>query len=475
MEIKEINEEINNDVMPSLNQIISPESEINQNQVSYQQTTRYETFQPNEQTSYSYKAEKVEENVHIDSNLEEKKKEEENESTIKMANRIIKAEKPTEGSTIYEKKVTTNTYSNDGNGTSSTSTNETIISRSFNISNDNNIIRNQNQIQNRNVYNRVAPQKRIRNTQIKRYKPKNILPTVNISKNTTLNRSTNINSNKVSNINSSFQNNNYNNANNRIYIQNNRYIKSNFNNNIQLPNNSLSSSQRPNKSLTSSQSFVNKKIELKRPEIPSFNIKRSHSPDTDAIKRKTITRGQDIKNVQITHVICSSKPSDFHITEKLETNNIESNPIQLTQRDRENLKKSGISSFKSSCQENVKPKTQNLKGKTTVYQHARGIGMTNDRGGNINPMFYSSEIKKLDPIVKQKEKVKVEYIENFRSNMKNSNTINTGRTNNNYNLSRMNNYGSYNTNGSSGRYVNTVRINTNYNRGNYLSNNSKVN
>ena len=31
--------------------------------------------------------------------------EEENEPTIKMANRIIKAEKPTEGTTIYEKKV----------------------------------------------------------------------------------------------------------------------------------------------------------------------------------------------------------------------------------------------------------------------------------------------------------------------------------------------------------------------------------
>ena len=472
MEFNEIYQEINNDSMPSLNQIITPDSEINQNQVSYQQKTRYETFQPNEQTSYSYKVEKVEENINTNSNLEEKMLEEENEPTIKMANRVIKAEKPTEGTTIYEKKVTTNTYSKDGNGTSSTSTNEAVITRSFNISNENNIIRNQNQIQ--NVYNRVAPQKRIKNTQIKRYKPKNVLPTTNISRNKALNGSTNINSNKDhNNINSLPLNNNYNNPNNRIYIQNNRYIKSNINNNIQFSNNSLPFSQRPNKSLNTSQSFVNKRIELKRPEIQSFNIKRSHSPDTEAIKRKTITRGQDIKNVQITHVICSSKPADFHITEKLETNNIESNPIQITQRDRENLKKSGISSFKSSCQENVKPKTQNLKGKTTVYQHARGIGMTNDRGGNVNPFFYSSEIKKLDPIIKQKEKVKVEIIENFRSNMKNSNnTISTGRTNNNYNLSRMNNY---NTIGNSGRYVNTVRNNTNFNRGIYMSNNSKVN
>ena len=467
MEFKEVNEEINNDAMPSLNQIISPDSEINQNQVSYQQTTRYETFEPNEQTSYSYKVEKVEEDINTDSKIEE-----ENEPTIKMANRIIKAEKSKEGTTIYEKKVNTNAYSKDGNVTSSTSANETVITRSFNLSNENNLIRNQNQIQNKNVYNRVPPQKRIKNTQIKRYKPKNVLPTTNISRNKALNGNTNINSNIDSNINSLFRNNN-NNPNNRIYIQNGRYIKSNFNNNIQFQNNSLVSSQRQNKSLNSSQSFVSNKIELKKPDILSFNIKRSHSPDTEAIKRKTITRGQEIKNVQITHVICSSKPADFHITEKLETNNIDSNPIQITQRDRENLKKSGISSFRSSCQENVKPKTQNLKGKTTVYQHARGIGMTNDRGGNINPLFYSSEIKKLEPIIKQKEKVKVEIIENFRSNMKNSNnTISTGRTNNNYNLSRMNNY---NTDGNSGRYINNVRINTNYNRGNYMSNNSNVN
>lgn len=33
--------------------------------------------------------------------------------------------------------------------------------------------------------------------------------------------------------------------------------------------------------------------------------------------------------------------------------------------------------------------------------------MTNERKENINPMFYSSEIKKLDPIIKEKEKEKV--------------------------------------------------------------------
>ena len=133
----------------------------------------------------------------------------------------------------------------------------------------------------------------------------------------------------------------------------------------------------------------------------------------ESIKRKTITRGE-IKNVQITHIICSSKPSKFHITEKLSTENIKSEPIRPINTYRERPIHPGKSSFSSSCQDNIKHKMQNLKGKTIIYQHARGIGMTNDSKGKINPLFYNSEIKKLEPILK-KEKEKVEYIENFRS------------------------------------------------------------
>lgn len=135
-------------------------------------------------------------------------------------------------------------------------------------------------------------------------------------------------------------------------------------------------------------------------------------------KRKTITRGtgQEIKNVQITHIISTSKPSDFHMTEKLSTNNIQTNPMQISKTFRENIPKNGKFSYSSSCNDKIKNIVHNLRGKTTVYQHVRGIGMTNDKRGNINPLFYNSEIKKLEPIVKDKEKEKVEYIENFRSN-----------------------------------------------------------
>ena len=104
------------------------------------------------------------------------------------------------------------------------------------------------------------------------------------------------------------------------------------------------------------------------------------------------------------------------MTEKLSINNIQKNPMQISKTFRENIPTNGKFSYSSSCNDKIKNTVHNLKGKTTVYQHARGIGMTNDRRGNINPLFYNSEIKKLEPIVKDKEKEKVEYIENFRSN-----------------------------------------------------------
>jgi len=228
----------------------------------------------------------------------------------------------------------------------------------------------------------------------------------------------------------------------------------------------------------SSQSFLGNKMYLNKPDFintVSFTH-RAHSPEIDSVKRKTINRGEDIKNVQITHIICSTKPSNFHITEKLETDNIKSNPIQISTTDREKLSKGGKTSFTSSCH-NVKPIIQNLKGKTTIYQHARGIGMTNDRRGNINPLFYNSEIKKLEPIVKEKEKEKVEYIENFRSNKnkKNNNNVITSTRNYNYTKGVNNVYQNqnYNTAGNTNRSnVNSARVNVNNNRGRYLDNNN---
>ena len=175
-----------------------------------------------------------------------------------------------------------------------------------------------------------------------------------------------------------------------------------------------------NHSLTSSKSFIkNNKINFNHRET----IKRIKSTNLEPIKRKTINRGVEIKNVQITHIICSSKPSSFHITEELSTSNLRQQKEVISKTNKEKKINLGSSSFSSSCKDNVN-KIQNLKGKTTIYQHARGIGMTNDRKNNINPLFYNSEIKKLEPILKEKQKEKVEYISNFRSKTKNDNNNN---------------------------------------------------
>ena len=169
-----------------------------------------------------------------------------------------------------------------------------------------------------------------------------------------------------------------------------------------------------------SQSFVGNKYQPKRPEAPQSYKPKARSPEPGSIKRKTINRGNPVENVQITHIIYTSLPADFHITENLNLENLNSEPIQISKADRAKLQRSGKVSATCSCDgvEIAQPKKVNLKGNTTHYQHARGIGMTNDRKENINPMFYSSEIKKLEPIYKQKDKEKIENVEIFRSSGK---------------------------------------------------------
>ena len=169
-----------------------------------------------------------------------------------------------------------------------------------------------------------------------------------------------------------------------------------------------------------SQSFAGNKYQPKRPEQPQSYKPKARSPEPGSIKRKTINRGNPVENVQITHIIYTSLPADFHITEELNLDNLNSAPIQISKADRAKLQRSGKVSTTCSCDgvEIAQPKKVNLKGNTTHYQHARGIGMTNDRKENINPTFYSSEIKKLDPIYKEKDKEKIEYVETFRSSGK---------------------------------------------------------
>ena len=92
---------------------------------------------------------------------------------------------------------------------------------------------------------------------------------------------------------------------------------------------------------------------------------------------------------------------EFHITEDLNLDNLNKPPIQISEKERNELQKSGKVEVYCSCDsDKVKPpEPVNLDGKLTHYQHAQGIGMTDDKNPNINPKFYFSEIKTLEPIL----------------------------------------------------------------------------
>jgi len=248
-----------------------------------------------------------------------------------------------------------------------------------------------------------------------------------------------------------------------IDIINNSKIKTSY----QAYRNNVIQTTTENKELNAPHHHRNNTVSPNTHEIQNdiLQTSRTNTLKRESIKRKTINRGEEIKNVQITHIICSSKPTNFHMTEKLSSNIKTSHSIQSSRNNKEILRNPGKSTFSSSCQNNnIKPdKGQNLKGKTTVYQHCRGIGMTNDKRRNINSLYYNSEIKKLEPIKKGKDLGKVEYINNFRSN-KNKNlnsTNNKGNDNNNKTTNDINN--------------NKTNNDINYNKNKYINNNKTDN
>ena len=481
MQVSEERQEIQGEFAPSLNDIISSNTDINSNNIIYQKTTTTETVEPTTQTKYSYTKggmglgntlieEEGEGDLSQEMNEFKTKKQEgientryeqttsiEPETTTKV---VIQTEQPVTETTYYEKRVTTKTTTTRG-GNVPQSQNSTVNYSNTNIStNTSNTARPggyKSQNLTSNTYSRPSPATRGNSTENNTYLR-------NYDSNRTASRSKNEPSNY------------------------NRYGVSNYSSNYSFQNNRNNQNNQknqPQKKIINSQSFVGNRYQPKKQEISSYN-RYARSPESE-IKRKTIYRGDPIKNVQITHIINSSKPFDFHITENLDTESLQTNPIEISKVDRVKLKKTGISSWTSSCQDDVKPIVKNLKGKTTVFQHAQGIGMTNERKENINPQFYSSEIKKLNPIVKEKEKEKVEYMTFRNTGSDKYNISNTTRTNynsnynSNYNRGTNNsiqiksyNNSNYNTNTSNSRGSKANSLRTNgigsFNRGTYSGN-----
>ena len=338
--------------MPSLNDIISGDSQQQPNQVSYSHIKTVQTTEePIGQSTYS-----VTRTVN----------QEEPDTTTKITRKVVTTQQPTTETSYYAKKITTTkttTTTTTGRGNQNPST-QTTVNRYSNTATTGGR-GNQG-----NTYTRP-------NTQ----------------------------TNKTSTITTTVQRGQNSNTNSQVYLGNQRNVA-------------------PPTKLVNSQSYAGNKYQPKRPETSSYKPK-ARSPEPGSLKRKTINRGNPVENVQITHIIYSSGPAEFHITENLNLENLNTAPIQISKSDRARLQKSGKVTATCSCDgvEIAQPKKINLKGNTIHYQHAQGIGMTNDRKENINPMFYSSEIKKLNPINKEKDQEKIENIENFRSVGKTYNNI----------------------------------------------------
>ena len=361
------------DVMPSLNDIISSGNQQGPNQVSYSHVNTTQTIKPTGQPN----------------------------QTTQITRTVVTSQPAMTETTYYAKKVTTKTTTTTGpssqinnryNGGSTVNRNQTTTTS----------------------YTRPAPQTKTTTTT------------------TTVQRSQ--------------------------YGQNNNPSSQVYRGNQRTAN--------PPTKIGTSLSYAGNKNQPRRPQPSTSYRPKAKSPEPGSLKRKTINRGNPVENVQITHIIYTSEPVDFHITENLNMENLNTNPIQISKADRARLKKSGKITTKCSCDgvEIAQPKKINLKGYTTHYQHARGIGMTNDKKENINPMFYSSEIKKLKPINRGKDKEKLENIETFRSYGKQYNTV-TSNSNTKYNpKSSTYRGGMNNTSTQKKSYVSGTSNNT-YNRG----------
>ena len=293
----------------------------------------------------------------------------------------------------------------------------------------------------------------------------------NIIQNTRYNNTPSSNVNKINTSNYSrpgtkittSNNRSNNNINNRSINTNNQAYR-----NYQRPTNQINQPSRAK----NSHSYSANKIQPKKIEVSSTHYKPRYTSNNPGEKRKTINRGKPIENVQITHIIYSVRPLDFHIIEQLNMDNLNTQPIKISEKERNNLQKSGKIDVKCSCDNiQIKSKPVDLTGTLTHYQHAQGIGMTDDKKENINPQFYFSEIKTLEPIASKKGDSHIEVLE-FRSNDKNYKNYNTAKTVNKTTTKPVTNYSA---NRSSSNYNQKRMYNNTNTQLKYNSNNTGVN
>ena len=351
--------------LPSLSDIISPSKEIEPNKIPTTEINLKE-----EQENNNIPAEEINTPTQIITKTTTSSKVVEQPPVVKITRKIITSTQPPTDTYVSRKIITTTTRGGDPNKTQNTRYNNTG-----------------------STY--IPKVTQVKTTTGISYTRPNVKSTMTVSNNRYVNpNNTNINHNQNQNQNQTYKN--YNQKNQPSRIQ-------------------------------GSQSYSGNRNQPRRPEVSSSHYQpRAKSPAPGTIKRKTIVRGSPIENIQITHIIYSSRPLEFHILEKLNTENLDKDLIQISEKDRNNLQKSGKVEVSCSCDKITlkKPAPVNLDGKLTHYQHAQGIGMTDAKLDKINPKFYTTEIRILEPIVFNKGEPNVEYLE-FRSQGKKYNTTRT--------------------------------------------------
>lgn len=351
--------------LPSLSDIISPSKEIEPNKIPTTEINLKE-----EQENNNIPAEEINTPTQIITKTTTSSKVVEQPPVVKITRKIITSTQPPTDTYVSRKIITTTTRGGEPNKTQNTRYNNTG-----------------------STY--VPKVTQVKTTTGTSYTRPNVKSTMTTSNNRYVNpNNTNINHNQNQNQNQTYKN--YNQKNQPSRIQ-------------------------------GSQSYSGNRNQPRRPEVSSSHYQpRAKSPAPGTIKRKTIVRGSPIENIQITHIIYSSRPLEFHILEKLNTENLDKDLIQISEKDRNNLQKSGKVEVSCSCDKITlkKPAPVNLDGKLTHYQHAQGIGMTDAKLDKINPKFYTTEIRILEPILFNKGEPSVEYLE-FRSQGKKYNTTRT--------------------------------------------------
>ena len=200
-------------------------------------------------------------------------------------------------------------------------------------------------------------------------------------------------------------------------------------------------------------SNISERKQIKNLSLPKYLENEKIQSSSAEVRRKTITRGGHYNNIQVTHIYVSTKSNidkyNFHIMENLSTEELDKAPLDLKQiRSKIKQNKNAKSVYKSSCEGRVTSSSSKDKmQKTTIFQHAGGMGMTNLEANMINSNLYTSGLRQIPQKIKEKNPPVIQVIDLFRSHQNNSNinrSINTNYINSDnisfkYNKNNINN------------------------------------